>query len=183
MYTLSNTGFDITLDHSRTSTQYSYGQSVGLIYFSVDQNIDYAASGSYSTVDSEGRMVHFVADLYDETVGSYVFESIQISAATPNESFTLGQTEGDYINTDIGSLTGTLIAGRNYRFYYVADIYAYPSASTSGATASGCISLSFGQGTGCSPARAVPEPTGSVLFCLGLATLMAPMRRSRARVT
>lgn len=165
-YDLSDAGFDITFDHSRVSTLDSYGYSAGLIYFSVDQDVDYVASGSYSVVDPDGRSVLLNTLLWDLTAASSLFVSQQESNATPNESFTLGGTGGDYYNNNTGSLTGTLIAGNDYRLYYAIDLYTSPSASTSGATATGSVSLSF-----------VPEPGTGLLVMTGVLGLALRRRR------
>jgi hypothetical protein len=167
-YNFSNLGFDITLDHSRVSGDGGISRSYGSIYFSVDNDVDFTALGSYSVVDPDGRRAHVYAYLYDQTSDSYLFQSLQQSDATPNESFTLGGTGGDFNNLQLGSLTGTLIAGHDYNLYYNAYIQALPS-TTSGATASGSFSLVF-------PA---PEPGTGLLLGMGLLALTAGRRRSR----
>ena len=167
-YDLSDAGFDITFDHSRVSTHLSWGQSDGDIYFSVDQDVDYVASGSYSVIDPEGRLVWLKASLLDYTAVSYLFDSFHRSQSTPNESFTLGGTGGDYEDYNAGSLTGTLIAGHEYELHYDALVEAYLSPTTSGATATGSFSLSF---------TPVPEPTTVLLMLTGLLGLAAAGRR------
>ncbi|MBW2267847.1 MAG: PEP-CTERM sorting domain-containing protein [Deltaproteobacteria bacterium] len=166
VYALTNAGFDITLDHSRVSALNSSAISYGNIRFSVDQNIDYVASGSYSAVDSGGRQIYLNMNMYDVTASATVFQSFQLSEATPNESFTLGGSGGDSSNQLLGSLTGTLIAGHEYSLNYNAFIKAYPTASTSGATASGSVSLTF-----------IPEPSTALLLGLGLIGFGASRRR------
>jgi hypothetical protein len=81
--------------------------------------------------------------------------STQTSHATPNESFTFGF----FINVDIGSLTGTLIAGHDYRFFHDFGIVSSPTAPVSGATASGFTSLHL---------SVIPEPSTALLLGLGL---------------
>ena len=154
MYTLSNAGFDITFDHSRTGALGNYAQSLGSIEFSVDQNVDYVASGSYSTVDPDGGHNTFRGWLYDITDVSDIFKDYQTSYGIVDESFTLGDGFGY-----TGSLTGTLIAGHEYLFQHDASIGAAPTSLPSGATASGSISLSF------TPA---PEPGTGLLVMVGL---------------
>ena len=167
-YSLTNAGFDITLDQSRVGAANSFGQAEGSIFFSVNQGIDYVASGSYSVADSDGRIVYYRPFLYDRTVGSFVFENFQQSRATPNESFTLGGTGGDFSNSTFGSLTGTLIAGHDYEFNYYVMIHTSSTASPSGATASGNLSLSF---------SAIPEPSTGLLMVLGLVALAVSRHR------
>lgn len=168
-YDLSINGFDITFDHVRLATSGSQGYSSGTITFSVDQDVDYVASGSYTAVDSEGRRIYFRAVLANVTLAYNEFNSLQVSESTPNESFTLGLTEGDAGNTLTGSLTGTLVAGYDYAFYYTAFIDTVPAATTSGATATGSLSLSF-----------VPEPGAGLLATTGLLGLAIARRRRGA---
>jgi hypothetical protein len=172
-YDFSNDGFSITFEHARVGTNDSYGQSFGRVLFSVDQNVHYAAAGSYAAIDPDGRSVTLNADLLDLTVGSYLFEASQWSESTPNESFTLGLAEGDFYNLNTGSLVGTLIAGHDYRFFYSARVRTIPSASPLGATGSGSVFLGF---------TAVPEPDTAVLAALGLVVLTVSRRRSRASI-
>ncbi len=161
-YILSNVGFDITFDHSRASAYASYSETSGEIHFSVDTNIAYSASGSYAASDPDGLLTYYEVFLEDLTVGEDMFASQQYSLATPNESFSLGGTGGDYDNYSTGLLTGTLAAGHDYRLAYVVAFQAYPSPATSLATATGGISLTF-----------VPEPGTALLLAVGLITLTA----------
>ena len=63
----------------------------------------------------------------------------------------------------LGSLTGTLIAGHEYRMGYLAVIQALSTASASNATATGSIFLGF---------TTVPEPSTALLLSLGLVGLV-----------
>lgn len=166
-YTLSKFGFEITLDHTRLKAFGSSAQSNGTIYFSADQNIEFAASGSYSAVDSVGRRTWFEAELFDFTDSVSVFRSKQRSDQTVNESFALGGAGGDLLNEVSGVLSGTIIAGHEYGFSYFAQIMAFPG-STSGSTASGDFTINF-----------VPEPGTAVLLSMGLVGLAASKRRAR----
>lgn len=160
VYGLSNDGFNITFDHSRTSPKFSEGRSWGYIYFSVDQDVTYSAAGAYSAIDPSGLLIFQNAWLHDLDLASDTFKYAQGSASTPNESLILGEAGGDGATNivQIGSLTGTLIAGHEYRFWYDHYIQAWPSSGAS-ATSSGYVSLSF---------SAIPEPSTGLLLGIGL---------------
>lgn len=169
-YDLSNADFSITLDHSRAAMN-ARALSRGQIFFSVDQDVDYTASGSYSAVDPEGRRIYYEAFLFDHTLLSSAFFSRQVSRSTLNESFNLGGSAGDFENQSSGTLTGTILSGHEYSFQYQVWVDAYPTASPSGATASGNLSLTF-----------VPEPTTGLLMGMGLVLWLAvDARRQRRR--
>ena len=88
--------------------------------------------------------------------------------------------DGDFSNTTQGSLTGTLLAGHQYEFYFEDFIQAFPQTDF-GATATGCITLSIGGATGggaCGVA-AVPEPGSLALAGLALAGLGLARRKAR----
>ena len=167
-YALTDGGFDITsFDHVRPPALNDWAQSLGDIFFSVDQDVDYEASGSYTVIDSDGRLISYQSQLIDLTSGMVLYESRQESRSTPNESFTLGGSGGDFGNTSSGSLTGMLIGGHDYYFFYDALIQALPTASTTVATASGFLSLNF-----------VPEASTGVLVLFGIGVAAAQRRKS-----
>jgi hypothetical protein len=172
-YDFSNDAFSITFSHTRLGTQDSYGQLFGHIIFSVDQDVNYSATGFHTAIDPEGRSVTLVSHLIDYDTKSYLYDSLQWSKSTPNESLTLGLTEGDDYNVDLGSLSGTLPAGHEFKFYYAARVRTLPSASIQGATGSGNFTLRF---------TAVPEPSTALLLVLGLAMVAALRRRSPVSV-
>ena len=126
----------------------------------MDQDTVYAATGSYSVLDSEGRRAYFNVFLFDHTDGLALFRNIQESFSTSNQSFTLGGTVNAG-STNVGSLTGTLIAGHDYGLHYQIFIQSFP-ATSAGATALGNLSLSF---------AVVPEPSTALLLGLGLVGL------------
>jgi hypothetical protein len=138
------------------------------VTFVLDANVGYSLDGAYTALDAIGQYVHFFAYLYDNTSDAYVFNSDQSSLSTPNESFTLGLSGGDYNNDLIGSLPGTLVAGHGYDFTVHADIGDYDSHNVA-AAASGFVNLIF-----------VPEPTTALLLASGLLGLAARGRRRTA---
>ena len=169
-FELTDSGFQITFEHARPGAFESYTSSYGTIVFQVDQDVEFVASGSYSAIDPAGSSTSLGSTLSDLSLQVDLYDSAQDSESTPNESFTLGSTAGDFFNRRTGSLTGTLIAGHDYQFDYGAALAA-PEA-TSAASATGFVFLSF-----------VPEPApGSGGACV-LATLafLATRRGGRGR--
>ncbi len=173
-YDLSELGFDVTFDHTRESSFDNLAKSVGAIYFSPDQDIDYIASGSYATVDPDGSWVQLAVsltdlnDLDDLDDNMTLFQSYQESDSTADESFTLGLSEGDTPSINTGSLSGTLLKDHDYVFSYIAFIHADPGTA-SVATATGSVSLTL-----------VPEPSTGLLSMMALITLMGLRTRRKS---
>lgn len=165
-YTLGHDMFEFTLTHGRDANFNSVADSFSSgVYFSVDTNVAYLLEGMYTAVDASGRRVKQHLRLTDVTSATTLFENIQQSDATPNESFTLGLTGGDASNTLTGSATGTLIAGQEYQLFFDAFIQNQPTAGGS-ASASGFFRLSF-----------IPEPSRAVLTLLGLCVVALRRRK------
>lgn len=171
-YDLSNDGFLITMDHIRTGISGGASQSSGEVRFGVDQDTAYSASGSYSAFDTDGHNIRLTVHLRDYTLlpsPYFLFQSHQQSLSTPNESFILGETDGDFTNGMNGDLTGTLIAGHSYGFIY--NLYIRSSSPISSTvSATGFIDLSF---------SAIPEPSTGLLLTLGLLGLGVHRHRTR----
>jgi hypothetical protein len=167
VYDLSNNGFNITFDHTRPTLLNGDARSSGSIRFSVDQDVSFSASGSYTAVDPDGRRVVFRAYIRELNNG-YVFDSFQESRSTPNEGFTLGLSEGDFQNISSGALSGTLTSGADYTLYYLAFTAGDTNPAGAGATGTGSLSLTF-----------VPEPGTALLMGMGLTILTISRRKSR----
>lgn len=170
-YQLSDAGFQITFEHTRAGNNDASGkaESYGYIYFGVDTDAFYELSGAYTAIDPEARHVILDVYFYDLTQGVLLFASAQDSyGATPNESFTLGETGGDFTNFLEGSLSGPLVAGREYRLYYGALIGDQPLPAVQTASASGFVNFAI-----------VPEPGTAGILLAGLIAIASHARVSR----
>lgn len=119
-------GFEF--DHVRGGTPYSFacsyiGPHLGdvppYLTFSVSPDADlfYSLDGFY-TMTGSGR-IRMKVELRDLTTETTVFHNMQYSMGTTNESFALGEVDGDHTNILTGNLTGVLTAGHDYRFKYI----------------------------------------------------------------
>lgn len=186
--------FDLTSGTSRTQSKLEYlgsGNQVTLkntfshqrgggndgsrtveynLQFIADADGTYTLSGAFSAsdVDTAG-ILYFNVYLFD--IGSvsgpgagFLFNSLQTSMNTLNESFLLGGNGGDLGGTNSGSLSGTLIAGHFYKLFYHAGSGGYLNGD-GGGTATGFVRLDIGGGA---PASSVPDGVSSIAL-LGLA--------------
>jgi hypothetical protein len=147
--------FNANFDHSRTSAIWTIAYSEGYDEFSVSATTPYVLSGTYA-MSGQG-IIQFEVYLYDVTSSMILFDNYQASTSTPNQAFALGSTGGDLSNFLQGSLTGTLLVGHTYEWFYSARINSnateYPAAS-----ATGNATLSFG--------AEVPEPASLIIWSL-----------------
>ena len=171
-------------NHSRTGSSSSLSQTYNTgLNFTVAEDTTYSLAGLYD-VDGSGSAGRVLSDIVftDVTNNTELFKDLSWSESTLNESFTLGDAgDGDLFNTTNGSLTGNLLAGNSYRFYFNNYTGAYPDAD-GGATGSGCLSLSIGGvgGANSCGAESVPEPAPLMLMSLGLAGLIIRRRQQSA---
>jgi len=136
----------------------------------------YYIDGFYSMLGPSGTRTVLDVWLIDQTSGSTLFRDFAESFNTTNESFALGIAgDGDYIDTNIGSLTGNLISGHNYRLLLDAFIQAADASfnpTLVAASATGEFNLNI--------VANVPIPSAIWLFSSGLLGLVAVARRKAA---
>ncbi len=175
-FEFSNSGFELTVDHSRPSPNNSNQATTFYVVptrFTLDQDEDYSISGIYSQTGN-GRIV-FNFELTDITMGgSAVFRNQQVSYNTPGESFTLGLLEGDATAPEKflqGSLTGTLIADHVYELKY--NFLMINHSASGAASASGFFDLQIGD----APVSGVPEPSTALLALMGIVSVGLYCRR------
>ena len=131
-----------------------------MLVFTANSAGSYQLSGGYSVTDAGVPGSAFIfAQLLDTTANEVLFENEQVSAATPNQQFVLGGTDGD-THVLIGRLTGTLIKDHIYQLTAGEAIQA-TEPDDMGASALGNITLTI------DTAATVPEPL-SLMVWVGL---------------
>jgi len=157
------------MNHRRTGNQYSFVRTENTrLEFTADSDEPYQITGYYN-IAHVGRngIASLQVRLIDQTDGVDRFWNWQTSVSTKNEQFVVGGKGGDSTNVLQGSLTGNLIAGHVYNFYFKCVTSAYP-ATDSGASALGNITLTIGT---------VPEPSTLMLLGIGAISLLGYRRR------
>ncbi|MEW4486661.1 PEP-CTERM sorting domain-containing protein [Thalassoglobus sp. JC818] len=166
--------FDFTTDHARTGmVNDGAGTLVGL-YFTPTVNVSYTASGFYTALLGSGYS-SLSFSLTDTTDLSVLFQSTLGSNGLASPYYTLGGMEGELPSFE-GSLTGNLIAGREYIFQGYMSMQAV-FGEDNGDTANGAIRFVLSTPT---DPEAVPEPATFALFGIGSIGLLLQRRRQRA---
>ncbi len=131
------------------------------LYFTANSNSIYSISGFYDTLSTAGTLTTLDVYLYNLTTGDMLFREMSHSEDIINESFVLdGVGEGNISNIISGSLTGNLIAGNNYKFYFHSYIQSRTGSNetTAMASANGNVTLAI----------STPEPSLLALMVIGL---------------
>lgn len=183
------TTLSYTLNQSRSGDTGTVAESYNSsLVFSVDVLSTYTLSGSYTVTDPGWTANNpipvgsvYLDSVLGETAigGSTLSVSEQYSLSTPNESFALGGTGGDDANDFQGSLTGLLLPGVDYYWFWIASI-DQTTVGDGGAEATGDLTLTIQEGnTIKSDPNTIPEPTTLALFGVGLAGLGVVRRKSK----
>lgn len=168
-YDISDFGVFLDFEHAVAPNANALAASPSDIRFVPDVDVDYLLSGTYTATGADDREVFFRVLLQDQTESVPVFESYQVSVVTPEESFALGESDGDEYNSIVGSLSGTLLAGHEYKLYVLATVTGLGIGAPPAAFASGSVSLDL-----------VPEPDEALLAIVGVLSLAAQCRRAGA---
>lgn len=174
-------GSDVTISNEffqKRDGGYDHSGGESRTHFTVDADMTYNLSGTYSVTDvTSPGIVFFDALLYDLTAGLQLFGSQTESRDTTNESLVLGVGGGDYFNAaHVGSVSGNLIAGRTYQLYFHAFTRAAAPSGDGGAIATGNVTLQLGSGV-----DAVPEPASLAMWGLGALGMAIQVRRRKRR--
>ena len=144
----------------------------GVVNFSLEVDESYSISAVFANPSGFAVLETYILDV---TTNSYVFHDLQKNQGGP-VTLTAGVTTGNYFDQytgSLGSLTGVLLAGHDYRWGVEGSTTAAP-IEDGGAIASGNGLLVL------TPAVAVPEPASLFIWTLlGLAFSGAVWRQKR----
>lgn len=128
-YDLNQERFVITSSGNRDGRIDSRTNVHTWVYFSVSADTPYRLTGTLTTVDPSAKYVEISATLKDVDSSTILFHNHQASFGVANESFDVGETEGNESNELSGSLTGVLLAGHRYELFHATALYASNSGS------------------------------------------------------
>jgi len=143
--------FDFSINlHREGSSGDSQSQVAGDIFFQVSEISNYNFSGFFDLIGD--KRITMGLDLRDLTVSGglsgYVYQSLQRSLTTQNESFIINDLGGDGSNALIGDMTGLLLPGHEYVLGYNFDIITSGGSTDDGADALGGFDFSISAGEG-----------------------------------
>ena len=166
---------ELWFDHEMDLQQDSTAYSVGEIYFTVDEVMDYVFEGTYVSMGIDDvHDARFFAQLSNAATDQVIFESDQISLGVEYEGFVLGQQDGNSFNSLIGSLTGTLSPTEVYKLSYASSIYLPLPGSWYSVDSDSFLKMSV---------TAIPEPNTDLLLASGLVVLVFRSRGRRVKGT
>lgn len=169
-YGLTSAGFAFDYRTTREDAEDNHASVRGTVFFSVDEAVGFALSGSYVLDDPVGDLAFFDVVLEDLTSASILYQTILDNSATPDAMLILGDPTFEIAGA--GSPVGTLQPGHDYRLSFEVSSDVFPGPPTpSGAvdTGVGTLTLAF-----------VPEPGAGPLLLLGALALAAAGRAREA---
>lgn len=172
----SSDGILTSFDQKRTGTRSDYAIGYSYTEFVVDVDTTYSIIGNFANLSGYTAVL---VQLYDLSAGQHSFLRWVENDADAPFSMTLNAASESSVDVMLGSASGTLMAGHQYRFDTRAESSANPIPDD-GATASGEITLQFGE----PDVEVVPEPASiAVWSCLGLGAVgMTCVRRRRGEL-
>lgn len=178
-YSFEDGRFDVRWEHDRgspaTGPILPSTNTTLDIRFSVDADTTYAALGAFSAIDPLGKRLWFQVFLRDRSTMQSLFWSEQDSQNLPDPELVLGGSGSEggpfsghwYTGRLSGSLTGELLAGREYQLWIQAIASDMLFSEPTRTLAQGSFSMVV-----------LPEPGTAQLVGLGLAGLgLARSRR------
>jgi hypothetical protein len=132
--------------------------------FTTDVDTPYELSGIYG-MDGNGP-IRQIAMLVDLDTSEVLFNNDQWSASTTDEAFILGESGGDISNVLSGSLTGQLLAGHTYDWFFSAYVGGFGGQSGTIEDATGHFKLVLGEVADPTDPGVVPEATSFLIWGL-----------------
>src|SRR6476620_1741327 len=151
--------FSGTFDQQRGGGNvFAYAFGYLHVFFSTNLTVPYSAAGLYSNSNGYTETGGYLLDL---TTSSYLYYNDQQNSSNAFAAFTLGGLGGNVSNSFTGSLTGALLAGHSFEWFYSGYTQARPTADL-GAVASGSGSLSIAN---------VPEASSLIVWSIFALTM------------
>lgn len=175
------TVLEVNADHQRSGLPYDAAITTLYFDFTATANTTFVASGFYNFVQP-GAQAFIGLTLTDVTAvnpNPNDFNFLESNSDTLVANVQLGGMTSDFFIAD-GSLSGSLIAGRQYVLSGQMGIQALSGLDNdNGATADGQFRFVIGDAN-TTPPNAVPEPSSMLLYGIGsLALSIGTIRRRR----